>query len=443
MTTLNLFREFTPNAGGQRDVFNKVYNCLYNNKYCAVDVRGGLGAGKNAVSSFLFTLALIFFGIRYGKKTRKAILFNIMGETNADVKEVMLSDILANLDAFKVSYTYTKSPVIIKLNDLNVKVEGMSAESPRAGRNSVGYWIDEPHKYRYPKSIEVIDDRCRWGGDDVPKFRIASGTPEPNVIIEQLENIDFDKFILPTIENVRWVGREYIERQKKKYTVEEQQCYLYGRQVRITANLIYYAFKEETHVIDYPMEITKQAEVYVGMDFNVQPFVAHLMQFETLGYDDEQSLIVKQTIELKNVDITSMCNEIKKRVRGTGCRVVVYPDSASGRDVSGVTDDQGELLTIYDRMRKEHGFKVLNYTRNPPVKNRVSRVNSALEKKLFYICRNESTTMLRRKYNQIKWARYKQKYQYGVMPDDNHWTDACDYAVISLLFSEKDIFNIK
>ena len=123
--------------------------------------------------------------------------------------------------------------------------------------------------------------------------------------------------------------------------------------------LVYYAFSEE-HVakcVDPQVQ-----EVYIGMDFNVDPGSA------VISLRDKQGLHIIDEIEMRNSNTFEMCDEIKKRYPNS--RVHVFPDPAgSARKTSSVTTDHKILSNA--------GFNVHARRSHPPVKDRINSVNSA------------------------------------------------------------------
>ena len=121
--------------------------------------------------------------------------------------------------------------------------------------------------------------------------------------------------------------------------------------------LVYYAFNE-THLVKYT---GAPKEVYIGIDFNVDPGSAVIAV-------NEGGLHIIDEIELRNSNTFEMADEITKRYGH--CKIHVFPDPAgSARKTSSTTTDHKILSNA--------GFNVHVRRSHPPVRDRINSVNSA------------------------------------------------------------------
>jgi len=128
---------------------------------------------------------------------------------------------------------------------------------------------------------------------------------------------------------------------------------------------VYYPFDRNLHVGKYPFN--SRLPVWVGMDFNIDPMSAVVMQPQASG---ELWAVGEAVLFGSNTE--EMCQELDKRFWRHQNQITVYPDPAGGarQHARGETD-----LDIL----RENGFKKIKYRRkHPPVADRVNSVNRML-----------------------------------------------------------------
>ena len=162
----------------------------------------------------------------------------------------------------------------------------------------------------------------------------------------------------------------YIEALVAQYPDQLVDAYLDGKFVNLTSGSVYYAFDRvlnNTHYVVKPREA-----VHIGMDFNVYKMAAiiHIQR-------DGHLFAVDEFIDLR--DTADMILSIKEKYQSEGHPVVIYPDS-SGKNASSKGASQSDI-----KMLKEAGFRVRYKNANPRIKDRVLSMNTALEKKRYFV----------------------------------------------------------
>ena len=124
--------------------------------------------------------------------------------------------------------------------------------------------------------------------------------------------------------------------------------------------LVYYAFKD-IHVKKYDHKENRK-EIYVGMDFNVDPGTC------VIAEQSKDGLHIFDEISLRNTNTFEMAEEIHKRYPTSIVKVMPDPAGSQRRTSSNTTDHK----ILYNS-----GFQVFAKRSHAPVKDRINSVNSA------------------------------------------------------------------
>jgi hypothetical protein len=395
------------NLGEQTRLFNFLSETK---KWCyEVAVLGGLGSGKTySGSRFVrnWLLSLIDYSRKIGYD--KKIQFCVLAASHADLIRISFPNLISAFEEVGAQVRFKSSvPPVMEFE--NLQCWGFSAQKPESikGDNACGFWADEPFLYPDEDVFRRITGRIRQDANILPSLKLYTGTPEPGNTYAADWMGGFEKFIIPTVENVSNVGKRYIEDLKKVYTEQEQRAYLYGEPIKLTASLVYYAFGDE-NIINSSGPLG--SELVAGVDFNVTPYCCALFRWcgEVLVQVDE--------IILQNANTLRMIDEIKKRAGRA--LVTVYPDGNQGRHTGDYWTD---YAADYHQFQ-EAGFQLV-YEMNPLQRTRTETVNKAFESRRVLIMDNCRETIRMR--NALKW-------QNGKLPHDNHLTDAGDYAIYNI-----------
>ena len=205
-----------------------------------------------------------------------------------------------------------------------------------------------------------------------------------------------------------WVPLEEVEQARldlDSRTFEQE----YEAQFVSYAGVIYYAFSD-ANIKSYPVPITKDDVLHIGVDFNIDPMSATVAMVKNgIGW-------VIDEIEIYGSNTNEMVQEIKARYPHN--RVIAYPDSSGIKRTtnSGISDHQ---------ILQNAGFKLMVQPGNPPVIDRIASVNGAFEKDKLFIdpnCKSIKNCLIKHTYKE--GTRQPTKDQ-GV----DHLNDALGYFV--------------
>lgn len=129
---------------------------------------------------------------------------------------------------------------------------------------------------------------------------------------------------------------------------------------------VYYPFDRNVHVGDYPFN--PKLPIYIGMDFNIDPMSAVVMQEQSNG----EIWVVDEAV-LMGSNVQEIADELSRRYYRYFNQITLYPDPAGNNR----NHDRGESsLDIL----KEAGFKTIQFKRkHPAVQDRVNAVNRLLK----------------------------------------------------------------
>ena len=212
---------------------------------------------------------------------------------------------------------------------------------------------------------------------------------------------------------------EYIDSLKDSYPDELISAYLEGQFVNLESGTVYPNYDPIQNDTREELRRFDLETVHIGMDFNVNHMsaVVGVLRYGKLMVLDEISDIR---------DTPTMIDEIKDRY-DTGRKIVIYPD-ASGRSSKSVDASKSDIGLL-----KEAGFKVVAPQKNPPVRNRIVSVNSALKNakgaRRVYInsrkCEKLSSNLLEQAYDKNGTPLKSNNV--------DHLPDAFGYLVYSLM----------
>jgi len=334
---------------------------LSRNKYTAL--YGGSRSGK----TFILVRSIV---VRASKcKSRHLII----RQTFNAVKRSVFMDTLPKVMTIcfpHLSYRVNKSDLIVYLsNGSEIHLAGMDngkAVEKILGTEFSTIYFNEASEMEYSPTQLVLS-------------RLAEKTPlakrvwydfnPPNkthwsywLFMKRLNPIDeepllnaeqYDYLLMNPGDNLDNIDPEYIKLLESMPEAERKR-FLLGQYSDESDGQVYYAFDREVHVCD---KIKKgNGQIYIGMDFNVEPMTAILAQVVNNEYH------IFDEVFLNNSDTFKMVNELKNR----GYYGTVIPDSTGkNRKTSGKSD---HLIL------KEAGYQIPP-VRNPFVTDRVNNVN--------------------------------------------------------------------
>lgn len=220
---------------------------------------------------------------------------------------------------------------------------------------------------------------------------------------EPIDNPEqFASIVMNPKDNLENIDEDYIN-MLQKMPEKDRMRFLEGEFTNDDDGAAYYAFDREIHVQENEL---RHGTIYIGMDFNVQPMTATIIQYTNGIFN------VVDEVFLENSDTYKMCNYlIKKKYYGT-----VIPDSTGkNRKTSGKSDHQ---------ILKDYGFKIPSVY-NPAVYDRVNNVNRLLTDNRIKI--NPKCKKLIGDLEKVSWK--DNKLDQKTDPMLTHISDALGYAL--------------
>lgn len=130
---------------------------------------------------------------------------------------------------------------------------------------------------------------------------------------------------------------------------------------------VYYPFDRHVHTKPV-IAFNPSLPIWVGVDFNIDPMSAAIMQPQTNG-----EVWVVDEIYLSNSNTEELCEELERRYWRYMSQITIYPDPAGGarQHARGESD-----LDIF----RQKGFKRIKFRRkHPAIADRVNAVNRMLK----------------------------------------------------------------
>ena len=233
----------------------------------------------------------------------------------------------------------------------------------------------------------------------------------PEASVKNVEVFSFSIYDNPAIS---W---DYIDDLRAIYSPAffKQECL--GEFVSLAENRVYYAFDEGTHVDDVPIPASPHKySWFIGVDYNVGKMAT------IIGYvvSSQEIHIVREIYG--SLSTQQLIPQIKA-VLPLGAQARVYDDANSGHARNQLTGQTNRDLF------KQAGIQTHLRTSNPPVLERLDRVNSVLYNKKIKIDRSCKHLIA-----ELANMEYKNN---TLTPDDQsgkcgHITDAFGYAMFEL-----------
>jgi hypothetical protein len=276
--------------------------------------------------------------------------------------------------------------------------------------------IDEP----FIQSREVFNQILARVRDPVAKVREIglTGTPEDlNWGYDICEGEEADNFDIEVIhassEDNLALDPAYAARMRKGFTDKASEAYVDGRFISLSTGLVYYAFGDD-NIRDYP--VPPDAEVGVGMDFNVNPMA--LVVFWRM----RNHIHVFEELELENSDTQFACQLVREKF---GNRIDdFYPDASGGSRHTSSPGGRSDFHYI-----REAGFTVNAKSTNPSRRDRYNAVNGKFRPG------DGSEPSLTVSPNCKKLISYLKRYSYEKLDKEegkkmSHLLDAFGYPVV-------------
>ena len=378
---------------------------------------GGFGCGKTR-SIPLRWVRLIDWRAREQK--RKARLM-IVEPTYQMVRDVLVPEMVEFFNDNGIKHRYHKSnhDFVIRLNGVDFVAMCRSADKPSSltGKTISDAIIDEFDKITGIQNQKDVWNECIARTRKYEHGTVAAvTTPEGFRYTYELwkernaNNPNFKLIKARTRDNT-FLPQDYIDNLVEQYDALLAAQYLEGEFVNLNNSMAYYMFKRDIHVA--PCPVNPALPLYVGIDFNVNPMTAVVLQSEGNLYR------VVGEYFIPNSNTRALANLIAQDWPG----FVIYacPDMTGGSRKTSADYTDIDIL-------KQHGFQVLG-TRNIAERSRLNIVNNLFDKTRLLIdpkCKklvNDMEKVVTDSYGQISKEKDSQL---------THISDALGYAAVAL-----------
>nr|UYL17056.1 MAG: terminase large subunit [Caudoviricetes sp.]UYL17178.1 MAG: terminase large subunit [Caudoviricetes sp.] len=220
-----------------------------------------------------------------------------------------------------------------------------------------------------------------------------------------------------------FLPEDYVQSLRDTYPGQLIDAYINGEFVNLTAGTVYYAYDRRKNS---SRETIKPGEtLYIGQDFNVGHMASTVYA--------QRGKVWHAVAELVDMfDTPDVVRAITERWKSKGHYIVMYPD-ASGKNRKSNNASTSDIAQL-----QQAGFEVRAKSTNPPVKDRVSAMNKALESGMVMI--NEQACPVTAR------CLEQQAYDKNGEPDKSggvdHQNDGATYPIAYEMPIRKPVINV-
>nr|UYL16717.1 MAG: terminase large subunit [Caudoviricetes sp.] len=220
-----------------------------------------------------------------------------------------------------------------------------------------------------------------------------------------------------------FLPEDYVQSLRDTYPGQLIDAYINGEFVNLTAGTVYYAYDRRKNS---SRETIKPGEtLYIGQDFNVGHMASTVYA--------QRGKVWHAVAELVDMfDTPDVVRAITERWKSKGHYIVMYPD-ASGKNRKSNNASTSDIAQL-----QQAGFEVRAKSTNPPVKDRVSAMNKALESGMVMINEQECPVTAR--------CLEQQAYDKNGEPDKSggvdHQNDGTTYPIAYEMPIRKPVINV-
>lgn len=251
-----------------------------------------------------------------------------------------------------------KATIIIYSGDNPVRLKGP---------NLAAAYIDEPFIQDYDVFTQMLA-RIRHPEAKLREIGLT-GTPEGSMgwgrdLVEGdlAEKYDVGYVRVSTRQNMA-LDPDYVETLTRAYDAKTAQAYIEGHFVNLSEGRMYYSFGDHNEV---SMEMPDNAQLGVGIDFNVAPMTAAVFWHTP----DHMHFI--HEYELANSDTETLCQRMAEDFWEEGLRET-YPDPAGRQRSTSAVAGRSDFDVI-----RRMGFNINARTVHTPRRDRFNAVNGGL-----------------------------------------------------------------
>ncbi len=225
-------------------------------------------------------------------------------------------------------------------------------------------------------------------------------------------NSDYSMVQASTYENEAFLPPDYIRSLRETYPQELIDAYLMGEFVNLTSGSVYRNYRREA--CRSAEAIIGNEPLHIGQDFNVGNMASCVLVQRQTGPQIGWHAVAELTGIMDTPALIGVLRE-----KWPGHSITIYPD-ASGGSRKTVNASVSDLALL-----RQAGFRVLAKDSNPPVKDRILSLNTALEKAQLWV--NDKACP------RAAEALEQQAYDKNGEPDKtsghDHMNDALGYAI--------------
>jgi hypothetical protein len=327
---------------------------------------GPVGSGKSA--------ALCFETVRqsYINGGRQGLL---AAPTLGMLRDATLESLFTTLEVHDVDFELKKSDgeLLLKAVDSTVLLRSLDEPERLRGTNLAWFGIDEMSytreegwlrleaRLRDPKAERL----CGFGvwtpkGHDWLYKRFIN-RPVAGYACVQAQPFE-NRYVLDKTP-------DYYERLESSYDPRFYRQEVLGEYLNSRADRVYHCFNQAVHVTRHAYDARKP--LLWALDFNVAPMSSVILQ-----WNDGQLAVVDEIV-LDRATTEEACMEFENRYKGHSAQIEVFGD-ASGKNMHTTGTNDYTMLQAYLYRAGFRQVKVRVPSKNPPVLNRVQKVNALL-----------------------------------------------------------------
>ncbi len=301
---------------------------------------------------------------------RQKAVIGFYAPSIGDLRNNNVKPMLSFFDELNLKYSYNKTYREMHIPVFNATIQFFHMQDPEQIK---GYEITDALIDEFDL-LPQHKQEIAWFKIDARVRKIKGGTISIGTTPEGFRET-YNQFVVKKVGNLyqidtRWnpyLPKDYIKSLEGQFDGQLLEQYLRGQFVNIAGLNAYYGFIRSMNMIKEIPTIEDQLnEIWVGMDFNVNPMSA------VFGYpaikNDRKKIVIFDEVEIWNGNTFKMAEYIAQKFPHK--RIIVFPDMTGGaRKTSAVMTD----LQILQKA----GFQVRG-TKNKYQRDSLNIVNKAL-----------------------------------------------------------------
>jgi len=372
-------------------------------KFCAFI--GGIGAGKSFVGAHFVRKKI--------SEEHPEVPGLIGANTHRQLMNATLTTVFSVLDDLMIPYEFNQQKGILYAGGRKIFCYSLQNYEVIRGIQ-IGWFLLDETRDTDQRAWNVILGRLRHPKATKLEGRITSSPNGFDWMYERFagekKTKDF-KLIQGSSMDNPYLPAGYLDSLKEAYTQEFYEQEVLAKFVAINKGRVYRNFDRTKHV-KTKVEFNPQAQVWIGMDFNVAPMSAVVIQH----YNNKIHII--DEFFMFDSGTPEMAEAIKEKYGKWN--PVIIPD-ATGKAIK--TSSGG--LSDHEILRRK-GFRVVS-TYNPGRMDRYNAVNNVFEKNMIWIDSSCKNTI--RDFEQVVYKEGSTHPDVSKNKELTHLSDAVGYAI--------------